>query len=471
MKCATYEAYQLFHEGCLELSRIESNGMRIDVDYLDKAIKQTKKRIKETEEQLKEHKVFKVWKKVYGSNANLRSDEQFSTILFDKMGYEYPSEERTPSGRYKMDEKILELLDIPFIKIFQLWKKLKKVLVTSLEGIQKELVGEYIHPVQNLHIARTYRSSQDSPNGQNFPVRDPMLGELVRTAFIPRKNHVFVDIDYSTLEVKIGYCYHKDKNMFKYLTEKNKDGTQKNDMHRDAAERIFKVDSSLVSKEMRFFAKNQFVFAQFYGSYYVQCAPPLWLSVDRTPLVMTNGQSVREHLTNEGIKRLGTCKPDQKPRAGTFERHIQQIEEWLWGTQFKGYAQWRKDWFKKYLKTGSFVSHTGFLTEGMHSRNDVTNYPIQGSAFHCELWSLIQLNKWLRKNKMRSKIISQIHDSILADVHKNELDDYIQKAITVTTVDLLKHWKWIIVPLDIEIEIGQKNWFKKDAVDLSKYSH
>jgi DNA polymerase-1 len=102
------------------------------------------------------------------------------------------------------------------------------------------------------------------------------------------------------------------------------------------------------------------------------------------------------------------------------------------------------------------------------NRNDVLNYAVQGASFHCLLWSLVQIHKWLKKNKMRTKIVGQIHDSIVADVYAPEKDDFLGMCKQVMTVDLLQHWKWLIVPMDIEAEIGDlgASWHELKGVKI-----
>ncbi len=109
---------------------------------------------------------------------------------------------------------------------------------------------------------------------------------------------------------------------------------------------------------------------------------------------------------------------------------------------------------------------TGFRVSGVYGRNDVLNGAIQGSAFHCLLWSLIELVKWMRKKKLKSKVVGQIHDSLVMDVHKSEFDDVISKTVDVMTKDLLATWDWIIVPLEVEAECSETNWFEKKEVKL-----
>jgi DNA polymerase-1 len=101
----------------------------------------------------------------------------------------------------------------------------------------------------------------------------------------------------------------------------------------------------------------------------------------------------------------------------------------------------------------------------MFTRNQVINLPVQGAAFHCLLWSLIQVNRKLREKDMKSRIVGQIHDSIIADVPEEEVTDYLE--IVTLVVKLLRvHYKWLIIPLEIECEISPpgKSWFAKREV-------
>jgi DNA polymerase-1 len=459
MKPATPDAYRLLHHGCIALSNVETNGMRIDVEYLEKTSKQLYSRIKDMEEDLKSDKVFKIWRRQYGERTNLGSREQLGKILFDVLGHECLH--RTPTGRPKMDATTMGAIDEPFVKTFVEMEQLKKIKNTFLSGIQKQTCDGFIHPSFNLHTVQTYRSSSDSPNFQNFPIRDRKAGELIRRCFIPRDGHRIVEIDYTGLEVRIAACYHKDPTMLEYIKDESKD------MHRDMAAECFKCEPEQVSKELRYCGKNMFVFPQFYGDFYVNNARALWESIDAMNHEV-DGVPMKEHLQQNGIHELGLCEPQEKPRPGTFEKHLQQVEKRFWNERFPTYGKWKKEWYRKYLKQGGFNTLTGFKIEGLLGRNDVINYPVQGSAFHCLLWSLIQLNKWLVKNKKRTKIVGQIHDSIVSDVHEDELDEFLQVAKTIMTQKIRNKFKWINVPLDVEAEITPINgsWFEKKEVEI-----
>ena len=101
-------------------------------------------------------------------------------------------------------------------------------------------------------------------------------------------------------------------------------------------------------------------------------------------------------------------------------------------------------------------------------KNEAINRAIQGTAFHWLLWCLIELNKEIKKQKMKSLIIFQIHDSILIDAVPEEIDDIIEMAKEIMRERIRKHWDWIIVPLDIEVEVTpiDGNWFQKKEIKI-----
>jgi DNA polymerase I-like protein with 3'-5' exonuclease and polymerase domains len=106
---------------------------------------------------------------------------------------------------------------------------------------------------------------------------------------------------------------------------------------------------------------------------------------------------------------------------------------------------------------------TGFRLEGVFGRKDVINYPVQGSAFHCLLRCLIKVVKWLKRNKMASLVIGQIHDSKLGDVHEDELQEYLTYCHHVMTEELPAEWQWLIVPLEVGFDVAPAggSWYDK----------
>jgi len=308
----------------------------------------------------------------------------------------------------------------------------------------------------------TYRSSSDRPNFQNIPIRDKLIGKLIRRCFVPREGHVLVEVDFKQLEVSISACYHRDPKMIEYLETGY-------DFHRSLAAELYMLEEDEVNAEVRYCAKNKFVFPEFYGSYFAQCAPNLWEAIDVMNLTTATGRPLKEHLAEQGISDLGKAKSDWdtgriETGESTFMEHVREVEQEFWGERFCAYAEWKEKWWQKYLKRGWFELLTGFREDGLYGRNDVINHPVQGAAFHCLLWTLTELVKWSSKNKMMSMVVGQIHDSMLCDVHRDELDCFLGKVKELATVRLREAWRWIVVPLAVDVAIAEENWFEKRGI-------
>lgn len=470
IKPSTPDAYRLIHDGILALSRVEETGIGIDVEYLEKTKKKLAKDIRRDETTLRDSDEYGKWRRRFGTKTNLSSRRQAATIFFEVMGHKPSS--FTDKGTPQVDEHALQEIGTPFAKAFLRLEKLRKLHGTFLTGISREVDGDRLHPFFNLHIPRTFRGSSDSPNFQNFPVRDPFMAQIIRSVFRPREGFQIVETDYVGVEVRGAACYHKDPVMLKYIKDPSKD------MHRDMAQQCFLIDDpSQVSKEARYCGKNMFVFPQFYGDFYMNNARSLWDAMVKMELKVGD-KSMIDHLKSKGITERGDCDPG-KGRAGgprvdagdhTFEAHIQKVEHDFWNNRFKKYGKWKRDWLDQYTAEGGFSMLTGFRVEGVLAKNDVINYPVQGASFHCLLWSLIQLEKELRKRKMKSRIVGQIHDSLIAEVHASELAEYSKLIHEIMTQRVKDHWKWIITPLDIEMEVAPVNgtWYEKKKVALSE---
>lgn len=438
------------HEGTLALAQVEANGIRIDESRLDKTIDKVGKRITALTERLRDDKVWGIWRRRYGSKASLGSRPQLSKVLHEDLGYK--SHATTETGRAKMDGEALEQVDLPFVKKYLEIEKLKKLRSTYLLGVKRELVDGYLHQINNLNLARTHRSSNDHPNFQNFPIRDKLISKLVRSCFVPRDGHVLVETDYGGHEFRVAACFWADSQMIAYASDPSKD------IHRDIAAECFLCKTSQVSKQMRFYAKNQFVFPTLYGSYYVSCTRNLWKYVPE--LELADGTALHEWLFKKRVKMMGRCVSRERPRPRTYEAVVKQVEK-NFMERFPQFADRREQWWDDYCRRGWFRMMTGFVVGGVMSRNAVFNYPVQGPAFHCLLWALIRLQKWLVDNKMKSRVVGQIHDSIVGDVHKRELPDYVAMARRLMMDEIRKAWSWIIVPLEVEVEVAETNWFEK----------
>jgi len=239
------------------------------------------------------------------------------------------------------------------------------------------------------------------------------------------------------------------------------------DLHKDMAVECYKLPPEQVSKPIRGVVKGGFVFASFYGDWYHQICQNLWFAMDREDLRLENGIKLKDHLAAQGVTRIGDLNPKDGTAPGTFEDHIKKVHEKFWNVRFPVYTAWKEQWWSDYKTNGFYQMLTGFISRGVFSKNEAINGGIQGSAFHCCLWSLIRLNEMLQKYKMKSMVVGQIHDSILIDVHKDEFDLVVQSAQDIMTNRISEAWKWLIVPLGVEAEVGKKNWFEKEKVKLA----
>jgi len=436
------EGYDLMASGGLAFSDMEMNGIRIDVkhfkfkaDELSMTLKLLYAKILKTDEGKFIHKK-------YGQDG-FTSSKKLGKALFDDLNY------TQVKGR-SVDEKVLASFKGEFPEQLLHIRKLEKTLSTYIIGILRQVVhrdGEYVlHPSFSNLLVSSYRSSSQGPNLQNIPVRNEEVKAIVRKGFKARKGNLLLEVDFSGNEVKCGACYHKDPMMIKYITDPT------TDMHRDMASECYLLPPDEVSKNTRYCGKNMFVFPQFYGDWYQPCATNMWEAIDTMSLKTSSGVKLKRHLRRKGIDSLEQ-----------FIKHMEGVEYDFWTERFYVYNQWRDDLWAEYLKKGYLHTLTGFTVQGLLDKKQVSNYPIQGSAYHWLLWCLVELNAWRKRHRLKSYPIVQVHDSILWDIYPPEKDYIIEKMKQVMSVDIRKRFPWIIVPLEVDIEQSpiDGSWYDK----------
>jgi DNA polymerase-1 len=446
IQATTADAYQLIHDGVLALARAERQGICVDVEYCERQKVRLERRINRLSKEVEATKFYKQWKHRYAGKTNIYSGTQLSNLLYKGMKLTPPKE--TASGQGSTDDETLRQLGIPELDLILQIRKLEKTKNTYLEQFIRETTDGVMHPFFNLHIPKTFRSSSDSPNFQNIPKRDKEVMKMCRRAIKPRPGHMLIEADFSSLEVNIGTCYHKDPKMIQYLED------DKSDMHLDMAKQIFIFDQldkkNPIHAILRSAAKGSFVFAQFYGDYYGNNAKGLceWMKLPQSKwngsegLVLPDGSPIAQHFRDNGVRSFSK-----------FTDHIKAVETDFWEKRFRVYNDWRKSWVAKYRKRGYLKMLTGFTCSGVMSKNEIMNYPVQGTAFHCLLKTLIELDRYMVSEKWDSRIIGQIHDSIIMDVLPSELDHVKGILNKIVNEYLPSVWgHWIIVPLSIEID-------------------
>ena len=441
----TKEAYELFHEGTLAFARAERMGMRIDVEYCEKQKRRLTKKIERLRGKIESSKFGRHWKHVYGKSYNLNSNHQLAHYLYNVKKIKPVKE--TGSGKGATDEEALKTLEIPELNWLLEMRKFMKVRDTYLDAYVREQVNGKIHPSFNLHLVKTYRSSSANPNFQNIPKRDEKARKLTRGAIFPRKGYQFIGMDFSGIEVRMACVYTEDEQLIH--------DTIHGDMHRDMAIELYMLDSLDKhhdgEKNLRQGGKNGFVFPEFYGDYYGNCAPNLlkWAS----KAYLKDGTPAFVHLERKGLVKLN--KAGEIRNSDKFVEHVKKVEDYFWNVRYKKYTKWKDRIWKRYQKKGYIDMFTGFRCSGVMNKKDVTNYPFQGTAFHCLLKVFIELDKMAYSQDWDSFPVFQVHDEVTLDVNPEEAVMVEKEMYRLATEELPNQWKWITIPLEVEMEKGE----------------
>ncbi len=388
------------------LEDMENEGVKIDKLALDSFSKELKILI--TDYTKKIHKIV-------GEEFNISSPKQLQVILFEKLGL--ASGRKTKTG-FSTDARALENLRgeheiIDIILDYRQATKLKSTYSDSLPNLINPKTGR-VHTDFNQTVAATGRLSSLNPNLQNIPIRTE-LGKEIRKAFVPRdKNFVLLSADYSQIELRLLAAICKDEALMKAF----KSG---DDIHRSTAALVFMVDPKDVTPDMRRKAKEVN-----FGILY-------------------------------GIGPFGL-----KTRLGIPQSHAKDIIE-LYFKTFKNVRSYMSDSVKKAQEKGyaeTLLGRRRFL-RNINSNNRVVrqfeervaiNMPIQGTAADMIKLAMIKIHNELEKRKAKTKMVLQVHDELLFDAHKDEVDDLrpLIKEIMETAMP-------VDVPIVVDTGVGD-NW-------------
>lgn len=434
------DANKLFLEGTIAFGFAERNGIRVDVPLLNATLKEQEDKAKKVLEAVGASTFGQKWKEHYKDKTSYISGQQLKHMV--KTVYNIDVD--------KADKKMLKDLGIGEASMLLSLRKEGKRF-NELKQIKKEVTEDgRLHPFFNLNGVSSFRSSSSNINFQNLSVRDSEAGSLIRSLFIPSAGNRIIEVDMAAAEVRTSCWVHKDPTLIKYLIDDY-------DMHSDVACQLFKLKKEEMEKKIRYYGKNGFVFPSFYGSYWAQIAPILWDVVTKENLTCKDGVPLKDKV----FQRIGQTKE-------IFSEHVKAVEFDFWNNRFSVYNAWKKSAWDNYQKTGEFHSLTGFPFKGLYTRNQVTNFPVQSVAFHSLLWSFIQITKEFLKNKWKSKLVGQIHDSMVFDAHPDEFDKVLQLCKKTMTQDLPASWSFVNTPIVIEAEATEvdESWFKKKGVKI-----
>ena len=352
-----------------------------------------------------------------GEDFNVSSPKQLGVILFEKLNID-PNAKMTKTKQYSTAEDTLDKLQHkhPIISKILEFRGLKKLLSTYVEALPLLInpnTGK-LHTSYNQAIAATGRLSSTNPNLQNIPIRDENGREL-RKAFIPSDDqHTFLSADYSQIELRIMAAMSQDKEMIEAFRNNQ-------DIHSITASKIYKIPLSEVTSDMRRKAKTA-NFGIIYG-------------------ISSFGLSTRLNISRSEAKEL---------IDGYFE-NFQDIKLYMDQSIEKarsvGFVETIRG-RKRYLND---INSANSMVRGMAERNAI-NAPIQGSAADVIKIAMVNIWRELKKQKLQSKMILQVHDELNFDVWVPELVQ--MKAIVKHEMENAVN---IGVPLTVEINAGD-NW-------------
>lgn len=394
------------------LTQMEYEGIRIDTAFLNEYSGTLEQLAKQSEELVYD---------LAGVRFNLASPKQLGDVLFEKLKLD-PKAKKTKTGQYATGEDVLAKLahEHPIcdhILTFREFTKLKNTYVDTLPELINPRTGR-VHTTYGQTIAVTGRLSSINPNLQNIPIRTEQ-GREIRKAFIPRNEEfVLMSADYSQIELRVVAAISGDEAMCEAFR-------QHKDIHTATAAKVYHVPEAEVTKEMRYKAKSVN-----FGIIYGQGAFGL-------------------------AENLGISRTEAKEIIDNYKKEFSGIQGYMDNTiafaREHGYVQTlmgRKRWLRD-------INSQNFTVRGFAERNAI-NSPIQGTAADMIKMAMIRIHAAMHDAAVKSKMILQVHDELVFDVHRSEVDtmknlilEHMQAAMA------LPHG----VPVVAEVGLGE-NWLE-----------
>lgn len=392
------------------LAAMEYEGVNIDEKALAKMSEELRK-----ETDLVQAAIYKI----AGVEFNIGSPKQLGEILFDRLKLSDKTK-KTKTGQYATGEEVLIKLSgeheiVKKILDYREYEKLRSTYVDALPKMVSKRDNR-IHTDYRQAVAATGRLSSNNPNLQNIPIRTEK-GRAIRKAFVPRSSEfLFMSADYSQIELRIAASFAKDETMIEAFKNKR-------DIHTTTAAKVFKVELEKVTPDMRRKAK-EVNFGILYGSTAFGLSQNLNIS-------RTEAAEIIESYFKEfpAIKRY-------------MDNSILQARE----TEFVETILGRR----RYLRD---INSRNITTRGFAERNAI-NAPIQGSAADIIKIAMVNIQRWLDKEKLRSKMIMQVHDELVFDLHKEEVD-----VVKENVRKLMQYAVYLEVPMEVEVGVGA-NWLE-----------
>ena len=393
------------------LAAMELEGINLDVPFLNAMSVEMA-----TESKALELKIYET----AGSTFNLASPKQLGEVLFDKMKIGGAKQKKTKTGQYATGEDVLSYLakDNEIVRDILEWRQMVKLQSTYIDALPNQVDAKTgrVHTDYMQAVAATGRLSSNNPNLQNIPIRS-LRGQQIRKAFIARdENYSLLSADYSQIELRIIAALSGEDNMIAAF--------QNNlDIHKATAAKVFNVPLDEVTKEQRSNAKTV-NFGIIYG-------------------VSAFGLSNQTDLSRKEAAELIEAYYATYPKLKAYMSN--QVDF----ARENGFVQTVLG-RRRYLKD---INSPNMMVKSGAERNAV-NAPIQGSAADIIKIAMINIHKKLTTENWKSKMLLQVHDELVFDVHQTEIET-IKPMIKFEMENAFK----MDVPLEVEMGVG-RNWFE-----------
>ena len=385
---------------------MEQRGIRVDTDGLKSYSEQLGVSIAELEAKIYE---------LVGTEFNINSPKQLGEILFERLGLPYGK--KTKTG-YSTSAEVLEKLssEHPVISLILQYRQLTKLKSTYADGLATYVEGDgRIHGKFNQTIAATGRLSSTEPNLQNIPIRME-LGRKIRKVFIPEEGFLFLDADYSQIELRLLAHMSADER----LVEAYK---QAQDIHRLTASQVFHTPFDEVTSAQRSNAK-----AVNFGIVYGISSFSLGQDLD-----------ISRKEAEEYISQYFKTYPNVKTYLdGLIEEGTESgVVKTLYGR----------------IRPVPNLTNTNFMKRSAEERIAM-NSPIQGTAADIMKLAMIHVNQELKDRKLKSRLLLQIHDELLVETHESEVEE-----VAKIMEEEMRNAANLLVPLEVEVTKGN-NWYE-----------
>ncbi len=392
------------------LASMEMEGIRLDEKFLQSLSSDLTKDIEHLE-----HLIYKE----ADTDFNLASPKQLGVVLFEKLNL-IDKPKKTKTGQYATGEEVLSKLapKHPIVKRILEWRGLVKLKNTYVDALPNEVnkITKRIHTTYSQTVAATGRLSSNNPNLQNIPIRTER-GQQIRKAFVPRdSNYTLLAADYSQIELRLIAEMSGDEEMKSSFIRGE-------DIHKATAANVFKVPLDEVTREQRSYAKTV-NFGIIYG-------------------VSAFGLSQQTDLSRSEAKELIETYYETYPTLKSF------IAKQIDFARKNGYVETLLG-RRRYLKN---INSRNAVVRAADERNAV-NAPIQGSAADIIKIAMINIQDILDSGKYRSKMLLQVHDELVFDMHHEELD-ILKPIIKETMEDAYS----MSIPLTVDMGQGN-NWLE-----------